>query len=219
MTPWSTPSTTHLHLWYGGNEGGNGLADVIFGDVAASGRLPLAFPVRCQDNPAFLNSRSEGGRILCGEDIYVGYRYCEKAQREVLFPFGHGLSYTSFEFSDVVVSDDSVKLTVTNTGERSGSETVQIYIAPPEAARTPLAIEIDRPVKELRGFAKVHLDPGSSTTVTIKLDKFAGAFWDENDLCWVVSAGTYRLLIGKSSRDIALERQWTVKETRRWTGL
>ncbi len=88
MTPWSTPSTTHLHLWYGGNEGGNGLADVIFGDVAASGRLPLAFPVRCQDNPAFLNSRSEGGRILCGEDIYVGYRYCEKAQREVLFPFG-----------------------------------------------------------------------------------------------------------------------------------
>lgn len=133
--------------------------------------------------------------------------------------YRHGLSCTSFEFSDVVVSDDSVKLTVTNTGERSGSETVQIYIAPPEAARTPLAIEIDRPVKELRGFAKVHLDPGSSTTVTIKLDKFAGAFWDENDLCWVVSARTYRLLIGKSSRDIAMERQWTVKETRRWTGL
>ena len=108
---------------------------------------------------------------------------------------------------------------MTNTGERAGSETVQIYIAPPEPSHTPLAIEIGRPEKELRGFAKVHLDSGSSTTVTIKLDRFAGAFWDESDSCWVVSAGTYRVLVGKSSRDIALEREWTVRETRRWTGL
>lgn len=88
MTPWSSLSTTHLHMWYGGNEGGNGLADVIFGKVNPSGRLPLSFPVRCQDNPAYINSKSESGRIIYGEDIYVGYRYYGKIQRDVLFPFG-----------------------------------------------------------------------------------------------------------------------------------
>lgn len=89
MTPWSSMSTTHLHMWYGGNEGGNGLADVIFGKVNPGGRLPLTFPARCQDNPAFLNAKSEGGRIIYGEDIYVGYRFYDKVEREVAFPFGY----------------------------------------------------------------------------------------------------------------------------------
>ncbi|KFZ14141.1 hypothetical protein V501_03399 [Pseudogymnoascus sp. VKM F-4519 (FW-2642)] len=214
MLPWADKTTTQVHAWYGGNETGNGLADVLFGDVNANGRLPLSFPRRNADNPAFLNFRSEGGRVVYGEDIYVGYRYYEKVERAVLFPFGHGLSYTTFEFSDLNVEKTRVVLKVTNTGGRAGREVIQLYIGADEHAS-----RISRPKKELKGFAKVFLKMSETQEVIIQLDRFATAYYDEILAKWVNEKGKYKVLIGKSSANIVLEGDLEVEETVVWSGL
>lgn len=132
--PWAGKVGAIVQAWYGGNETGNAIADVLFGDRNPSGKLSLSWPIKVQDNPAFLNYRTEGGRTIYGEDVYVGYRFYEFLGREVLFPFGHGLSYTSFEFSGLAVTEKDGKLDVSvkvkNTGKTAGAEVVQVYVQP-----------------------------------------------------------------------------------------
>lgn len=177
----------------------------------------MSFPHRLEDNPAFLNFRSERGRALYGEDVYVGYRFYEKLKRETLFGFGHGLSYTTFSLSDLTVSTTnstvSVKLRVTNTGSRAGAEVVQVYVD----AKNP---SINRPVKELKGFKKVFLEPGEHAEVGIDMDKkYTTSFWDEGRDAWIMEKGWYGILVGNSSQKIGQEGSFEVGETVWWTGL
>jgi len=163
LTPWASDAPAIVQAWYGSNETGNAIADVIFGATNPSGKLPLSFPVRNEDNPAFLNHRSERGRTVYGEGVYIGYRFYEKTKREVAFPFGHGLSYTSFALSSLQLHNSapaegagldpttiSVSVDVHNIGTLPGAQVVQVYAA----AESP---SIGRPVKELKGFTKVFL--------------------------------------------------------------
>ena len=218
--PWLDKTPAVLQAWYGGNETGNCIADIVFGAANPSGKLSLSFPKRLQDVPAFLNYRSEAGRTLYGEDVYVGYRYYEFADREVNFPFGHGLSYTTFSFSDLAVSVAEGKLSaslkIKNTGSIKGSEVAQLYVQPKQASR------INRPVKELRGFVKVELDAGETKTVTItELEKYAAAYWDEERDQWCVEAGEYEVVVSDSSKvgDKTVRGTFKVEETYWWSGL
>ncbi|CAI7627936.1 unnamed protein product [Penicillium viridicatum] len=213
MQPWVSRTTTLVHMWYGGNEMGNGLADVLFGDINPSGRLPLTFPNAIEDTPAFLNFESERGRTVYGEGVYVGYRYYEKLKRSVAFPFGYGLSYTEFELCELSVSQKAVSLSVINTGLVRGATVVQVYISPSPTNT------ISRPVKELKGFARVYLDPSELQEIDIELDRLSTSFWDETLGCWVSEKGTYGVHVGHSSADIVLSGSFEVKETTTWTGL
>lgn len=217
--PWVSKVPALLQAWYGGNETGNGIADVLFGDVNPSGKLSLSFPVKNEDNPAFLNYRSEAGRALYGEDVYVGYRYYEMLKREVNFPFGHGLSYTSFSFSDLSLDNDGETLeacvTVENTGDVDGAQVVQVYVSQDTPA-------IRRPVKEMKAFAKVFLKKGQSEVVKIKVPvKYACSYFDEKRDQWICEEGGYKLVIADSSAvgTGALEKEFDVEKTSWWSGL
>ncbi|KAH7176837.1 glycoside hydrolase superfamily [Dactylonectria macrodidyma] len=214
MLPWADRVKTHLHAWFGGNETGSGIADVLFGAVNPSGRLPLSFPRRLEDNPTYLNFGSERGQVVYGEGIYVGYRYYEKVLRDVLYPFGHGLSYTTFSYSNLSISSDSATLEITNTGSLPGSEVVQLYIASDETTTS-----IGRPKKELKGFTKVSLSPGATKSLKIPFDRFTTAFWDEELSTWVCEKGKYRVLVGPSSQKIVLEGVLELDETSTWSGV
>lgn len=219
--PWIKDVNALIHAWYGGNETGNTIADILFGDVNPSGKLSLSFPVRVQHNPAFLNYRTEGGRVIYGEDIYIGYRYYEFADREVLFPFGHGLSYTTFAFSGLSVADKdgelTVSVTVKNTGSVKGAEVAQVYVAPKQKAK------VNRPVKELKGFAKVDLAPGEAKSVTVKVaTRYAASYWDEERDQWCVEEGEYEVIVSDSSElkeGKAIKGSFKVSETFWWSGL
>ncbi|KAL5589350.1 hypothetical protein FOVSG1_011217 [Fusarium oxysporum f. sp. vasinfectum] len=151
---WAESAKTHVHAWLAGNETGNGIADVLFGATCPSGKLPLSFPRRLQDTPTFLNFGSERGRVIYGEDIYVGYRYYEKVDRDVLYPFGYGLSYTTFTYDKLNLASSHVSFEITNSGSVPGAEVSQLYIAADEATSS-----IQRPKKELKGFKKTYLQP------------------------------------------------------------
>ncbi|KKY27970.1 putative beta-glucosidase [Phaeomoniella chlamydospora] len=202
--PWIDKAKAVLHAWYGGNETGNGIADVVYGTVNPSGKLPLTFPRRLKDNPTYLNFRSESGRVLYGEDVYVGYRYYDTLDLEPLFPFGHGLSYTTFTLDTLHLTTPTpttINLTITlsNTGPLPGSEVLQIYIAPP-----PTSVPVKRPPKELKAFEKVLAQPGETKTVQVELEKLrATSFWAEKENSWCSLEGEYRVLVGTSSRDIS----------------
>ncbi|KAL2854427.1 hypothetical protein BJY01DRAFT_231852 [Aspergillus pseudoustus] len=196
--PWVDRAKSIVHAWYGGNETGHGIADVLFGDINPCGKLSLSWPIDVKHNPAYLNYASVGGRVLYGEDIYVGYRFYEKTGREVLFPFGHGLSYTTFEVSaEVSVSPDiftpqsplTATVRVKNTGKVAGAQVLQLYVAAPNSP-TP------RPQKELQGFEKVFLQAGEEKIVDIKLDEYATSFWDEIEQMWKSEAGIYEIADG-----------------------
>ncbi|GLA47042.1 hypothetical protein AnigIFM63604_000906 [Aspergillus niger] len=215
--PWIQNAKAVLHAWYGGNETGNGLADVIFGDVNPSGKLPLTFPRHVKNNPTYFNYRSEGGRVLYGEDVYVGYRFYDEIEIDPLFPFGHGLSYTTFELSGLSFERDSNSLhaicTLRNTGSRAGAEVIQLYVA-------PVSPPIKRPQKELKEFRKVWLEPGAEDVVQIPLDLVrATSFWDEKSSSWCSHSGTYRIMLGTSSRGAFLESPIELSETTFWSGL
>ncbi|PYI09323.1 hypothetical protein BO78DRAFT_427486 [Aspergillus sclerotiicarbonarius CBS 121057] len=215
--PWIKDAKAVLHAWYGGNETGNGLADVIFGDVNPSGKLPLTFPRHIKNNPTYFNYRSEGGRVLYGEDVYVGYRFYDEIEIDPLFPFGHGLSYTTFELSGLCLTRDSNTLqancTLRNTGSRAGAEVIQLYVA-------PVSPPIKRPTKELKEFRKVWLESGAEEVVTIPLDLVrATSFWDEKSGSWCSHSGTYRIMVGTSSRGVFLEGSIELSETTFWSGL
>ena len=219
--PWIDSVPAVVQAWYGGNETGNVIADILFGDVNPSGKLSLSFPVRLRDNPSYLNYRTEGGRALYGEDVYVGYRYYEYADREVLFPFGHGLSYTQFEFSDLSVAEKDGKLavavTVKNAGKVKGAEVVQVYVAPKQAAR------VNRPRKELKGFGKVHLEAGESVRHEIEIEtKYAVSYWAEERSKWCGEKGDYEVIVSDSSEvkdSKALRATFSVPEDFWWSGL
>ena len=171
-----------------------------------SGKLPVTFPKRLEDSPAFVNQSYPGCRqVNYGEGIFVGYRYYDEVDLEPLFPFGHGLSYTTFKYSNLKVprkvgagKQVKVSLTVTNTGPVTGSEVVQLYVEDPESY-------LPRPPKELKGFTKVVLQPGESREVTFTLDQRALSFYDPLHQGWVAEPGEYLVLVGSSSRDIRLK--------------
>jgi len=209
--------TTHaralLEAWLGGQAGGGAIADVVSGAVNPSGRLAETLPHRLEDNPSYLNFPGGWQKVLYGEDVFVGYRGYDASHTDVAFPFGFGLSYTSFELSDLdvattgsVATNDlaaSVSVTVTNTGTVAGSHVAQVYVSDPVAS-------VARPPRELKGFTKVSLDAGASTRVTIDLDQRAFSFWLEPLHRWVVEAGDFVIAAGNSSRDLPLTRTVTV---------
>jgi beta-glucosidase len=206
--PWVQDVAAILQSWYGGQEAGNALADVLFGDVTPSGKLPSTFPVRLEDNPAFINYPGENGQVHYGEGIFVGYRYYDKKQIDPLFPFGHGLSYTTFAYDNLRLNGSefgpgdeiSVSVDVTNTGQRTGQEVVQLYVRD-EMSR------LVRPLQELKAFVKVILEPGQSQTVTLTLTGQSLAYYDPSVGDWVTEPGTFTVLVGSSSRDIRLTEQ------------
>lgn len=215
--PWAHKAKTIVHATFGGNETGNGIADVLFGDVNPSGKLPITYPLKVQHTPSYYNF-GHPKRTLYGEDVFVGYRHYEKVDRDVLFPFGHGLSYTSFELTKLDVSKkDNEIVTVTvdvkNTGSKMGAETVQVYVS----QDTP---SIVRPVKELRGFSKVELDAGKTKTVSVELDvDQATSFWNEYISKWTSEAGKYHVHVGTSSAGKHLSGEFAVDKTKNWVGL
>lgn len=218
--PWHETSPAIVQAWYGGNETGNAIADVVLGKVNPSGKLPLSFPIRNEDNPAFLNYKSERNRALYGEDVYIGYRFYEKTKKEVAYPFGHGLSYTSFDTKNLKLTVDDkadeivATVDVSNTGSVDGSQVVQVYVAQE-------APSLNRAPKELKGFTKVHLKKGDSAkAVEIKFSKkYATSFWDEARDSWISEKGKYLVLVGDSSAHTPLKAEFEVKRTAWWKGL
>jgi beta-glucosidase len=200
--PWADDVAAVAQMWYLGQESGDAVADVLVGDVSPSGHLPTTFPRRYHDHPAVLNYPGESGRVLYGEGIFVGYRAFDHMGIEPRFPFGHGLSYTSFEYGPATVDHDiidagtvTVSVPVTNSGGRTGAEVVQVYVA-------DLASRLVRPPQELKGFAKVMVEPGETKTVTIELNERAFSYWDPAEAAWVCEPGEFELRVGSSSRDI-----------------
>jgi beta-glucosidase len=178
------------------------------------GRLPQTFPARLEDNPAFLNYSGENGRVSYGEGLFIGYRYYDKKRIAPLFPFGHGLSYTSFSYGELelsaaeVGSGDTltVRIAVTNTGARAGQEVVQLYVLDSPSS-------LVRPEKELKGFAKLHLAPGETAVAAIDLDLRSLAFFDDRQGAWVAEAGEFTVLVGHSSSDIRAHATFQLKQT------
>lgn len=216
--PWADKVPAILQAWYGGNETGTAIANVIFGDVNPSGKLSLSFPKRLEDNPSFTSFGSENGRVLYNEDIFVGYRGYEKSKIPVLFPFGHGLSYTSFEIVDSTLNKSGesidVAVSIKNTGQIDGKAVIQIYVS------APAQKGIRRPVKELKGFAKTSISAGETQTVSIKLStKYATSYWNEYVDKWESSKGTYKVHIGQSSAEIEKTLEFDVEKTSYWLGL
>lgn len=204
--PWAEKPKAILEAYLGGQAVGEAVIDVLYGDVDPSGRLPESFPKRLEDNPSYLYYFGEGGTVTYNEGLFVGYRYYESKKQDVLFPFGHGLSYTTFQYSSLrldkaKMSEDealTVSVTVTNTGKRAGKTVVQLYIAPEK-------VEMIRPVRELKAFDKVELAPGESKAVTFTLGYRAFAHWNPAVHSWRCESGRYTVQIGENAHDILLE--------------
>ena len=204
---WLDQTAALIEGWLGGEAGALALAQVLTGEAEPSGRLTETIGVRLADYPSALMFPGESGEVLYGEGVFVGYRGFDALDREVAFPFGHGLGYTTFRYDQLalnavgsVAGRDlrvAVKVTLTNTGERAGAEVVQLYVRNAEAS-------VPRPVRELRGFTKVWLAPGESRTVTLALDERAFAFWSVEHDRWVVESGDFAVEVGSSSRDLPL---------------
>lgn len=213
--PWIHKVKGVLETYLGGQAVGGAVVDVLYGDVNPSGRLPETLPLKLEDNPSYIFYIGEGDKVEYREGVFVGYRYYDKKKMEVLFPFGHGLSYTSFQLSNMKLSkkrmDDTEELQVTvevkNTGRCAGKEVVQLYVAAPEDG------DVIRPVRELKGFEKVELAPGERKTVSFRLSKRAFAYYDAEISDFRVPTGDYRIEIGRSSRDICLSEEVTVRDT------
>lgn len=198
--PWRGRAKAILETWLLGQAGGAALADVIFGDETPSGKLAQTIIDDVNDDPSAMNWPGEEGHVDYGEGVFVGYRYHDTFRKQVTYPFGYGLSYATFDVHDATVAKTGprtaeVTVTVTNTSDVAGAETVQVYVAPSKA-------KVARPVHELKGFAKVALEPGESKNVTIALDDRAFAYWSERFNDWHVEGGTYTVEVGVSSRDI-----------------
>ena len=214
---------TVLFAWYGGQETGNAISDVLFGDVNPSGRLSVTFPKRLEDTPAFLNFGKTDREIVYGEGVFVGYRYYEKLQSPPLFYFGHGLSYGGFIYSHLRVpgifeprSDFKlpISLDVTNRCDGFGMDVVQVYIS-------DLDSSIQRPRKELKAFTKIGLDRDETKTAHLEIDKSALAFWSEEDQKWKAEAGWFRVIISRSADPLAesFDADFHLPQTLFWTGL
>ena len=215
--PWLDQVAAVVQVWYPGQECGNAIADVLFGDTNPSGKLPQTFPVRLEDNPAYLNFPGENGRVYYGEGLFVGYRYYDKKKIAPLFPFGFGLSYTTFDYGPLSLSaqeispDDTLQVSVeiTNTGQRTGKEVVQLYVRDQQA-------RLQRPEKELKAFAKVQLEPGERKMVTLSIACDALAYYDDLAHEWVAEAGEFEVIVGASSQDIRANAAFTLTATSRF---
>ena len=196
-TPWLTHCRAVVYGALGGQAGAGAVLDVLTGKLNPCGKLAETWANCYEDTPAKDNFAGAGRTVQYREGLYVGYRYYQTAGVPVAFPFGHGLSYTSFAYSDLKASADGVTLTVTNTGDRAGAEIVQLYVAKPDA-------KIFRPAQELKGFAKVPLRPGESRTVVIPLDDKAFRYWNTQTDRWEIEGGQYELRVGASCTDIRL---------------
>lgn len=192
-----------MKAWYQGQELGNAMFDVLTGLVNPSGKLPVTFPKRLEDTPTYHNFPGENDKVFYGEGIWLGYRHYDKAHIEPLFPFGFGLSYTTFEYSNVRVSSPifsgsvTVSVDVTNTGYYSGKESIQFYVSQISKPGLP------RPVRELKGFAKVSVHPGETKTATYKLDKYALGYFNDKQKRWVVDENAeFEVFAAASSRDL-----------------
>jgi len=212
--PWVNEVPAIIQGWYLGTEAGNALAAVLVGDVNPSGKLPFSFPVKLEDNSAHSVGEFPGsnGEVNYSESIFVGYRWHDKQNIKPLFGFGHGLSYTTFEYSNVcsdkkeMTLNDSITFTVTikNTGRREGSEVVQLYIS-------DLSSTLPRPVKELKSFEKVTLKPGEKKSLSFTIDKSALSFFDAANHVWAAESGDFEAVIGSSSTDIRSRTGFTLK--------
>jgi beta-glucosidase len=195
MTRWIDRVAAVVYAWYGGQEAGHAIGDVLFGAVNPSGKLPVTFPKALQDSPAYSHYPGQNLHVEYAEGIYVGYRGFDKHNVEPLFPFGHGLSYTTFNYSQLKIAFPNVSVSVRNSGTRAGAEVVQLYLQPPPS-------RVDRPAKELKGFGRVTLQPGETKTVSFTLDKSALSYYDSAVHDWVAEPGRFTVLVGASSRDI-----------------
>ena len=205
-TPWLAHCRALVYGALGGQAGAGAMVDVLTGKVNPGGKLAETWANAYEETPARDNFAGVGRTVQYREGLYVGYRYYQTAGVPVAFPFGYGLSYTSYAYSDLKVTADSVTLTVTNTGARDGAEIVQVYIAKPGA-------EIFRPAQELKAFARVPLAAGESRTVTLPLDDKAFRYWNTRTDCWEVEGGRYEVRVGASSADIRLTANVDIRGT------
>lgn len=222
--PWLNKVNAVLEMYLAGQASGAAAADLLTGRVNPSGKLAETFPLRLEDNPSYLNFPGSRNEVSYSEGVFIGYRYYDKKKMEVLFPFGHGLSYTTFDYSNLKItvgktSDDttisaldtdtiSVSVDITNTGNVAGKEVVQLYV------KNFIGIE-NRPEKELKDFAKVSLLPGETKTITFALNYRSFAYFNETAKDWFVESGVYHILIGASSRDIRLDTPIQITGTKR----
>jgi beta-glucosidase len=200
--------------WYGGMEAGLALARVLSGEVNPSGKLPCTFPKALSDSPAHALNAFPGSNsvVKYEEGILVGYRWFDTKDIQPLFPFGHGLSYTRFEYSNlklIPAADSSVvtaRFDITNTGQREGAEVTQVYVQDTQSA-------LPRPAKELKGFRKITLKPGEKQTVSIPLDQAALSYYDPEKATWLAEAGDFIIHVGSSSRDLKLKETFHLAQT------
>ena len=203
--PWADKPKAILNAYLGGEAVGEAVVDILYGDVNPSGHLAETYPLRLEDTSSYLTYFGEGSHAPYAERVFVGYRYYETRKTPVLYPFGHGLSYTSFAYSDLTLDKAKIEegtpvtasVTVTNTGNRAGKAVVQLYIVPEK-------VEMIRPVRELKDFAKVELQPGESKIVAFTLDQRAFAYWNPQVHAWRTEAGNFTVQIGENARDIIL---------------
>ena len=214
VMPWLERVAGVIQAYFPGQECGNSISDILFGTTNPSGKLTQTYPLRLEDNPAFINYPGDNGRVYYGEGIFVGYRYYEKKQVTPLFPFGFGLSYSSFEYKNLQLGTNllesgqslKVSLDVTNTSPRAGQEVVQLYVHDIQAS-------VSRPNKELKAFTKIHLEPAETKTVTLRLDPRDFAYWDDLQHAWLAEAGEFEVLVGSSSQDIRSRASFVLAKT------
>jgi beta-glucosidase len=211
MTPWLDSVPVVLQTWYPGQEGGTALAEVLFGNVNPSGRLPVTFERQWEDNPVHDNYYPSDNtkRVVYKEGVFVGYRGYEHNGTKPLFPFGYGLSYTMFAYRNLSVAragnNVAVSFDITNTGKREGDEVAQVYVGDKHA-------NVPRPAKELKGFAKIRLRPGETRHVTVKLDRRSFSYYDVNLKQWHIDPGEFDILVGQSAEQIELRGKLALKE-------
>jgi beta-glucosidase len=217
VSTWEEKVAAILECWLSGQAAGGAAVDLLLGVANPSGKLAETIPVRLQDNSSFLNFPGEEGVVRYGEGIFIGYRAYDKLIQHVSYPFGFGLSYTTFRIDDINVSITgsvaggdlaaTVTASVTNTGQRAGAEVVQVYVGDVEAS-------VARPLRELKGFVKVHLEPGETRQVSCDLDERAFAFWSQRLQRWVVESGEFLIAVGSSSRDLVATEAITIDAPR-----
>ncbi len=217
LIPWKDKVKGILTVYLGGQAVGEATVDLLFGDVNPSGKLAETYPLKLQDNPSYLNFPGTEKKVSYQEGVFIGYRYYDTKDMDVLYPFGYGLSYTTFDYSDLEVKAPTptkdtdtitVSVKVKNTGKVYGKEIVQLYIHDTKAG-------VLRPYKELKGFEKVGLQPGEEKTVSFTLDNRSFAYYNTDLNDWYVESGTYEILIGKSSRDIVLTKSIEIEGTKK----
>ena len=205
MEKWVDEVPAIMEAWYSGQEGGNAVANIVFGDVNPSGKLSVTFPKKLSDNPSYGNYPGSEGKVHYKEGIFVGYRHYDKNNIEPQFPFGHGLSYTEFEYSNLKISPKNAKkdetvnvsMDIENTGKLKGKEVIQLYVRDVESS-------LERPYKELKGFKKITLKPGEKKNIQFELKEDALSFYDPAKKSWVAEPGKFEVFIGASSKDIEL---------------